>query len=165
MSEYVQIHATSIVLAQAARPFGGPEDAAVLLLGESGSGKSDVALRLIAAGAKLISDDQTRLSSDGRFLYAEAEPSMAGFMEVRNVGIVKLDYVPKARVALVVQLDPSGKLARRPEAAFFVPPAVLSVLSPPALLSLNPFEGSAPEKVAAACAAAVLGQLGANVAP
>ena len=47
-SPRVLIHATSLVLADATAPFGGALDAAVLLLGESGSGKSDVALRLIA---------------------------------------------------------------------------------------------------------------------
>lgn len=164
MPDYVQIHATSVVLNGAVRPFGGPEGYAVLLLGKSGSGKSDVALRLIAAGGQLISDDQTRLSSDGELLFAGAEPNMAGFMEVRHVGIVKLEHVAKAPLALVVALDPQASPPRLPEPAFYEPPAPLSAKRLPALLRLNPFEASTAAKIAAASSATFADNHVSNVA-
>jgi HPr kinase/phosphorylase len=154
---FVQIHATSVVLNEAVRPFGGPEGYAVLLLGKSGSGKSDVALRLIAAGGKLISDDQTRLTSNGEFLFAEEEPTMAGFMEIRHVGIVKVENTPKAPVALVVELDPDAECERMPEPALYTPPEPLRASRLPVLLRLNPFEISTAAKIAAAGSAAFRG--------
>ena len=70
-SPRVSVHATAVALKDATKPFGGASEGAVLLLGDSGAGKSDVALRLIAAGGKLIADDQTVLfiengRADGR---------------------------------------------------------------------------------------------------
>ena len=61
----VNIHASCVVCARAGAAFGVPEDAGVLLLGESGSGKSEAALRLIAIGAKLVADDRCELLFDG----------------------------------------------------------------------------------------------------
>ncbi len=86
----VAVHATSVVLGAASAPFGGDVDGAVLLLGEAGAGKSDVALRLIAMGARLLSDDQTLLFAEGDRLFAEGVLSLHGRMEIRGVGIVAL---------------------------------------------------------------------------
>src|SRR6266581_8808247 len=84
------VHATSVVLGAACAPFGGAVEGAALLLGESGAGKSDVALRLIAMGARLLSDDQTALFIERDRLFAEASSSLHGRMEIRGVGIIAL---------------------------------------------------------------------------
>src|SRR5262249_10210087 len=78
------VHATSLALK------GGGRWRAVLLRGPSGAGKSDLALRLIDRGARLIADDQTHLARKGRALVATAPPAIAGMIEVRGIGIVKL---------------------------------------------------------------------------
>jgi serine kinase of HPr protein (carbohydrate metabolism regulator) len=77
----------------------------VLIAGRSGSGKSDLALRLIDRGARLVSDDYTELCRlDGR-LVARAPPSIAGRMEIRGVGLVEIDAAPEAPVCLFADLD------------------------------------------------------------
>jgi serine kinase of HPr protein (carbohydrate metabolism regulator) len=168
MSEETQsvlVHATSVVLGAAARPFGGPEEFAVLLFGDSGSGKSDVALRLIADGGLLISDDQTNLSANEKFLFAEGAANIAGQIEIRGIGIMKLDQAAKAPVALVVKLDPDAAPERLPEPTLYVPPAPLAASYLPPLVTLRPFEPSVTAKIAAAAAAAVSGTFVAGVAP
>ncbi len=88
------IHATAVSI-------GGR---AVLLLGPSGSGKSDLALRLIDRGATLIADDRVALTVDGGTLRASPPPTIAGLIEVRGVGIVPEAHVAGVPVALLVDL-------------------------------------------------------------
>jgi len=161
----VLIHATSVALGAGISRFGGVEGFGVLLTGESGNGKSDVALRLIAEGGRLISDDQTALSTDGTFLFAESVSNIAGQMEVRGVGIIKLDRAAKTPIALVVKLDPSAAPERLPEPALYAPPPPLKASRPPALVTLHPFEASTTAKITAAAAAMVSGNFVAGVAP
>jgi HPr kinase/phosphorylase len=78
----------------------------VLLLGPSGSGKSDLLLRLLHHGWALVADDRVELQ-DGM---ASAPPSLAGLLEVRGLGIVQLPYVTAARVALAVELGLGARL-------------------------------------------------------
>ena len=61
---------------------------AVLIYGASGSGKSDLALRLIERGARLIADDRTVLRRDGQILLASPPETIAGMIEVRGIGVV-----------------------------------------------------------------------------
>jgi hypothetical protein len=156
-SPRVNIHATSVVLDRAMAPFGGGPESAVLLLGPSDAGKSDVALRLIAMGAKLLSDDQTALFVENGRLFAEAPPSLHGQMEIRGVGILKFEAAEPARVALAVVLDPERKIPRLPEPLTYRPPAPLEALLPPPVLTLRPFEASTPAKIAASAAALARG--------
>lgn len=86
----------------------------VLLLGPSGSGKSDLALRLIDRGAQLVADDQTLLTAEDGTLIASAVAGSAGLLEVRGVGIVRMATHPPAPVALVVQLGERGPRLPRP---------------------------------------------------
>jgi HPr kinase/phosphorylase len=161
----VLIHATSVVLGASVRPFGGREEFAVLLFGGSGSGKSDVALRLIAAGGSLISDDYTALSSNQEFLVAQSAPNIAGQIEIRGVGVIKLEQASTAPVALAVRLDQEATPARLPETSLYAPPAPLTASYLPPLVTLRPFEPSTPAKIAAAAAAAISGAFVAGVAP
>jgi hypothetical protein len=147
------VHATSVVLGKACAPFGGAVDGAVLLLGGSGSGKSDVALRLIGMGAQLLSDDQTVLFAESGQLLAEAPRSLYGRMEIRGVGVVGLEAAKRARVILAVMLDAEGGIPRLPEALRYALPEPLGAVEAPALLHLPAFEASTPAKIAAAAAA------------
>ena len=149
----VNIHATCVRLGRAGAAFGAPPDAGVLLLGKSGAGKSDLALRLIALGATLVADDRTDLTVWRGKLYASAPARLAGLIEVRGVGILKLPHAPRVRVALVVELGPGAM--RLPDQRRYRPPAGLrlpATMAPP-LVKMAPFEASAPAKIAAATAA------------
>jgi serine kinase of HPr protein (carbohydrate metabolism regulator) len=78
---------------------------AVLIEGESGAGKSDLALRLIDRGAALVSDDYTLLQRNGTGLVACPPETIAGKIEVRGLGILPLPHLDRAPVALLVRLD------------------------------------------------------------
>ncbi len=86
---------------------------AVLIEGRSGSGKSDLALRLIDRGATLVSDDYTLVVRRDGALRAKAPATIAGKMEVRGIGIVTMPAVEDVPVALIVRLD--GEVMRMPE--------------------------------------------------
>ena len=73
----------------------------VLLRGPSGSGKSDLALRLIDGGARLVADDQTALAVENGVLVAHPPRSIAGRLEVRGLGIVTVPWAPSAPIGLV----------------------------------------------------------------
>ncbi len=77
---------------------------AVLITGLSGSGKSDLALRLIDRGATLVSDDYTLVTRLDGALNAAAPANIKGKIEVRGIGIVDLETADTARVALIVRL-------------------------------------------------------------
>ena len=80
------------------------EGRAVLIAGISGSGKSDLALRLIDRGFSLVSDDQTIVQKRGNRLYASAPATIRGKLEIRGIGIVSMPVVEDLPVALVVEL-------------------------------------------------------------
>lgn len=149
------IHAGCVRLARAAASFGAPEDAGVLILGESGAGKSDLMLRLIAAGAELVADDRTELTAGHGGLFAAPPPALAGLIEVRGLGIIALPHCVRARVALAVDLAPGNIPSRLPEPECWRPPEVLGLpeQSWPPLIRLDPFEASAQARIVAAAAA------------
>jgi HPr kinase/phosphorylase len=76
----------------------------VVLVGPSGSGKSDLALRLIDGGARLIADDLVVIERTGDQLTARSPEAIAGLIEVRGLGIRRLPHEPVAAVGLVVDL-------------------------------------------------------------
>ena len=118
---------------------------AVLLRGEPGSGKSDLAIRLIDAGARLVADDQTRLVKKSGTLMAVAPPPLRSLIEVRGLGIVKLkpaQTIARAPLALLVDLVAPKKIERMPDPET---ETLLGVAVP--LVALSPFEASAPIKV------------------
>jgi serine kinase of HPr protein (carbohydrate metabolism regulator) len=161
----INIHATCIRLARAGRAFAAPANTGILLLGPSGAGKSDLALRLIERGAELVADDRTDLFVERGHLAARAPASIAGYIEVRGLGILELPYADKVRIALVVDLK--RDIARMPVHKHYQPPAALNLkksASPPRI-AINPFEASSPAKIAAAAAAFAAGLFRDNVKP
>jgi hypothetical protein len=80
---------------------------AVLIEGAPGSGKSSLALALIDRGATLVGDDGVVLEDRGGRLWAAPPPNIAGLIEVRNVGLVRLPTA-SAPLALVARLDPAA---------------------------------------------------------
>lgn len=78
---------------------------AVLIIGKSGSGKSALALQLMAFGAELIADDRTQLHEDREHVLASVPPAIAGRIEARGVGLLRAKHVMHAKVVLVVDLD------------------------------------------------------------
>ena len=122
------------------------DGAGVLLLGPSGAGKSDLLLRLLDHGYELVADD--RVEIDGGT--ARAPAALAGLMEVRGLGILRLPFRDAARLALAVDLSmdvaPASRLPH-PECRHGVP-----------LVRVDPSQASAPARITAALRCA-LGQL------
>jgi serine kinase of HPr protein (carbohydrate metabolism regulator) len=125
------IHATTIAIGSHA----------VMLLGLSGTGKSDLAMRLIDRGAMLVSDDQTMLTARAGRLIAAPPETLAGKIEVRGIGIIDIPWRGQIPVALAVRL--TERYDRMPSATLREPFAGIDVPT----VMLNAFEGSAPIKV------------------
>ena len=82
------------------------EGRAALILGASGTGKSALALQAIALGARLVADDRTLLRRDGPELLADpATAAIAGMIEARHVGLLRLPFEAGVPVGLAVDLD------------------------------------------------------------
>ncbi len=141
MSGVSGIARPSSVLAHATCILCGARGGA-LLRGPSGSGKSDLALRLIDGGANLVADDQVVLTRRGAVLWAAPPAALAGRIEVRGIGIVAVPWVRAARVVAVFDLVAADAIDRLPEHETAVIAGV--VLS---RFDLAPFEASAPAKV------------------
>ena len=128
----IQVHGTCVELA----------GLAVLLRGPPGSGKSDLALRLIDCGARLVADDRVDLRARKDTLIASAPKPIAGRIEVRGLGIVAVPSVAQARLGLVIDLMSAGRVARLPE------PGECDFLGIRVRqIELAPFEASAAAKV------------------
>ena len=117
---------------------------AVLITGPSGSGKSDLALRLLDRGFALVSDDQTLVHRQGDKLIASAPPTIAGKLEVRGVGIVDVETVADIPLALIVEL--TSDIQRLPDDSR--ERQVLGLSLP--LVTIDALTASAPAKVALA---------------
>ena len=89
-----RLHATSVAI----------EDNGVAIFGDSGSGKSDLALRLIDSGATLISDDITVFSKSEKTINLFGVENTKGLLEVREIGIITVPYIEGIRLKLVVRL-------------------------------------------------------------
>ena len=128
----IHVHATAIAI----------DGHAVLFRGPSGAGKSDLALRLIDNGARLIADDQVELRRAGERILVKAPAGIAGLIEVRGVGISRLEALAEATLAMFADLVPSAEIERFPEPRC---EDVLGLTVP--AIALSPFEASAPAKL------------------
>lgn len=93
------VHATAVAI----------DGWAVLLTGKSGSGKSDLALRLIDRGAILIGDDYVDLLPDGDAVAVKSKDAIAGKIEIRGLGIFDFPHIAKAQLRLVAELGEEGE--------------------------------------------------------
>jgi HPr kinase/phosphorylase len=144
VSQKLLIHATAVAIVTSAGP------RAVLLRGPSGSGKSDLALRLIDAGAQLIADDQSELHSRDGLVVVRSPPAIAGLIEVRDIGIVRVEPLAEAPLGLIADLLPPEMIERLPRRAT---ERLLEIELP--RIAVAPFEASAAAKVALALRAVV----------
>jgi HPr kinase/phosphorylase len=101
VSQSPSVHATAVLVGARA----------VLIRGESGSGKSGLALALLQAGhdgrlpfARLVADDRTALSAVNGRLLARPAPELTGLLEVRGAGIRQVPNEPVAAVFLVIDI-------------------------------------------------------------
>ena len=117
---------------------------AVMICGPSGSGKSDLALRMLDRGFTLVSDDQTIVRKDNGRLLASAPPTIHGKLEIRGIGIVDMEVVSDVPLALVVEL--TSDIQRLPDDER--ERLLLGVAVP--LVSIDAMTASAPSKVAMA---------------
>jgi serine kinase of HPr protein (carbohydrate metabolism regulator) len=132
VSETLLVHATAIAI----------KGDAILLRGPPGAGKSDLALRLIDSGADLVADDQAELRRMGKDVLVRAPVTIAGLIEVRGLGIMRVAAVDEARLALLVDLVPSAAVERMPDRRF---EEILGIVYP--LIAIAAFEASAAAKL------------------
>lgn len=147
-AQTLTLHATCVALG----------NCGVLLVGPSGSGKSDLALRLIdqpgrGIGAavmdgRLVADDQVVLTRKGDDLIASAPERLAGLMEIRGQGIVRLAPGGPVKLSLMVVLAPAEDIERHPVEDSETP----FLGCPLACIAIDPSTASAPARVRAALA-------------
>lgn len=128
------LHATSVV-------FCGR---GLLLCGASGTGKSDLALRIMDAGGSLVSDDYTQLTVKEKQLFASPPETIKGMLEVRGVGLLKVATIPSARMDFVVTCESKEAIERLPQ---LIHTEIAGIRLP--VLKLYPFEASAVAKLRA----------------
>ena len=121
----------------------------VLLRGPPGAGKSDLALRLIDRGARLVADDRVEIALRRGRLIARAPAALAGLIEVRGIGVVPIPRRASAAIVLVVDLVKPERVDRMPNRAW----CVLAGVRLPRL-KLAPFEATATLKLRLALARA-----------
>lgn len=119
----------------------------VLLTGKSGSGKSDLALRLIDRGFVLVADDQTILAPEGNRLMATPPPALAGKIEIRGIGIAEKDYLGAVPLCLAVELTDRAEVERLPGLLSFFQDGI-----DVPMIRLHAFDLSAPLKIEVALA-------------
>lgn len=130
--ETLLVHATAVAI-------GGR---ALLLRGPSGSGKSDLALRLIDAGARLIADDYSKLQREGDAILVRAPEAISGLIEARGVGILEVEPLEAAPLALIVDMVAPQQVERLPDPGS---ETIFGLAIP--VVAIAPFEASAPAKL------------------
>ena len=111
-------------------------------MGKSGSGKSDLALRLIDSGARLVSDDYVEIREEENILYASPPLQIEGIIEARGIGLIQLPFQRNIPVKMAVNLIGREEVERLPEPQFF---NCLGCHLP--LLSLHAYDASTPVKI------------------
>ena len=77
----------------------------VLICGSSGSGKSSLAINLIALGAELVADDRTIVRHVGSDVMASCPDSISSLIEARGIGFLTPPTLSDTRLSLVVDLE------------------------------------------------------------
>ena len=132
MSEPLLVHGTAVAL----------DNRAVLLRGPSGSGKSDLALRLIDAGGRLVADDYSQLWREGDAILVRAPQTLSGLIEARGIGIIRVDPMATAPLALIADLVAPQSVERLPEPHS---ETIFGLAIP--VVAIAPFEASAAVKL------------------
>ena len=89
----------------------------ILILGRSGSGKSSLAINLIALGSKLVADDQCKLVKKNNSFRIFKPASLPNSIEVRGIGLVSVPTVVETRLDWVVNMD-EAETERMPDLRF-----------------------------------------------
>lgn len=84
-----------------------------LIEGPSGLGKSDLALRALQAGFRLVADDRVVAFASAGKLYGRPHETLAGLIEVRGLGVVRHSALPQCEIALVVRCAPTAEAVER----------------------------------------------------
>lgn len=134
-NEETLLHATAVAI----------NGRAILIRGGSGTGKSDLALRLIDEGAVLVADDYICVSPRNGSVYVSAPDEISGKMEVRGLGVLAVDCEAAVLLALVADLVTPEKIERLPEPSWC---RIRDITVP--RIDLTPFEASATAKLRAA---------------
>lgn len=93
--DFVTLHASCVAV----------QGKGVLIIGASGSGKSSLALQLMAFGADLIADDCTKLMRVGPDVVAKSPANIANMIEARGIGILNATAAPQTKITCVVDMD------------------------------------------------------------
>ncbi len=119
---------------------------AALIMGSSGAGKSDVMLRCLDLGLRLVADDRTLVWASGGRLFGRAPDTLRGLIELRGIGVVRERGLPFAEAVVVIDCQPAeAAVDRAPD------PATREIcgLSIPSL-ALHALDASAPAKISRA---------------
>jgi HPr kinase/phosphorylase len=145
------IHASCVAIGGRGILLAGSEPGGKGTSAASGIGKSDLALRLIDSGAMLVADDQCLLALANDAVTASAPAAIAGLIEVRHIGPLRLPFLASAAIVLYVELvpreAPHAILERMPE-----PDSVFLLDRPVRRLRLAAFDVSTPAKIRASLA-------------
>jgi HPr kinase/phosphorylase len=114
----------------------------VLLLGASGAGKTDLALRLIHAGGRLVADDRVILTRTHDTLHASAPSTLMGVLELRGIGLIRLDALASAPLRLAVTCSATAPERLPPPRSFEAHGLHIPHIT------LDPFHASAPARLA-----------------
>ena len=140
-----KLHATCLALKSSSGQWS-----AAIFCGPSGSGKSDLALRILHdlgdERARLVADDVVELEVTEDAVFALSPNTMQGKLEVRGIGILDMPHLDRAEVAVCYELAPPDEICRLPEPSWFEVNSESRSARVP-LYKLAPFEASAVAKV------------------
>lgn len=114
-----------------------------LIEGPSGGGKSDLALRALGEGFRLVADDRVLVWASGGRVWGRAPDGLAGLMESRGVGVLPAGAISHARIVLAIRCVASPDAVERYPAGETLDLAGVAV----PLRPLWPFDPAAPAKL------------------